>query len=1755
MKSNFKLSRVAASVAVAITGLAVSHAAFAGPGFVDATAPNGVDTFRLGTYFAYSPSGMRIAPTPEAGGLNNTGTALRKFIDPLPLPGAANAKLMADGSTSKYIPVAVGSKWRNPQGFVTGHDYYEIGVVEYTDKFHSDLKKATTLRGYVQIDHEASNGRAALPGSISFALTYPNGTPIMIAGTDANGKMNGSKVQALAVDKPHFLGPVIAATKDVPTRLKVHNLLPIGRAQSLNADELGNPLPDANGVFTISARNGDLFLPVDRSILGAGVGPDGWTEYTQNRASVHLHGGDTPWISDGTPHQWITPAGENDPANPLSLAAAFNDPARALDPAMLPNYVKGASTQNVPDMNDPGDGAMTLYFPNGQSARFIWYHDHTFGSTRLNVYAGMASAYLITDDTEAALINGGKVGPVPAVGVPDTRLTVAAVLPPAERTIPMVLQDRTFVPDDIALQDARWNTSAWGEPGDSWFPHVYETVQDPGQANNWNAVGRWHYGPWFWPVFPALYALPEGTYSPANYENTVTTTPEAWNDTPIINGVAYPTMEVDPTTYRFRLLNAANDRMMTFNLFEAVTTATLVDGSTVTTTVTDAAGALIPSEINMIPAAVVAAADACPAGDLRTSEITTVAGVGTGKFCIPETWPTDGRIGGVPAPQAAGPTIYQVASEGGWLPKVATFEPTPINYVTDKGRIVVLNVDLGRSGLFLAPAERADIVVDFSQYAGKTLLVYNDSGAPVPAGDPRNDLFTGIGDQSGSGGAEDTKPGYGPNTRTMMQIKVKPLAANAPVPTPLDPVALNAAISRAYFSDPDRRPIVAQDVYDGYDGGWTGMSPTDMYGDIYLGSLRNPVFTFTAGTPSDGIASILIKQDALGNVIGSGKGYMKAPLVNIPAPSGANGKQATGLATLKLDKVTVTNPGSGYTSAPLVTFVGGGGTGATGGAFLSADPASVFIAAPGNYGSYSGPIQASFSPAPGATPNTPAGVRATGYANVVNGKLTGITVLNNGSGYVATPLISVIARKVTFDPLTGAPIVGASIPGTGGKATIKGKVDSVILYATDHTTPAKTVATKGGGGYTDLNLLQINLRNGLPLNGLGQPIGTPAAASATGKVFDVTLSHPGSGYTGAVTATFTPTGGETPATTGLVAAEATVNLASAGAKESYLVKTKAIQELFDPTYGRLNATLGVEIPFTSALTQTTIPLGYVDENTEEFADGETQIWKITHNGVDSHPVHFHLLNVQVINRVGWDGFIQPAEPREMGWKETVMMSPLEDIIVAVRAKKPTLPGFGVPLSQRLLDPTQPEGSPFGFTQIDPVTGNPKVVTNRMQNFGWEYVWHCHILGHEENDFMRPIIFNANEVLAAAPTLAPPVVSADGSTATLSFVDRSDTEYKFSVRRAGYTALGKGDYQEIGTELANGVGYVDNTLLPNERYAYQVAAISAAGESLSDEYTVGTFAVPAAPSLSASSISGTQVVLTWTIPAGTALTGYTITRTGGLGGPVTLPPQGAAALSFTDNTVMGDTFYSYVVTAVNSDKSTASNTATVTTAANALAAPDTLAANFSTTRVQLSWADKSTTETQFLVERATVVGGVPGAYITLATVPSTSSADVVNTYTYNNTVGLNPTQVAVGSTYVYRVTAQRVDGVGVVTSSAASTGFTVAFVAPTVPTGLAAPTVVRVGNTNVVTLTWTNNVPAGAPPVTSTRIQRATNAAFTTGVINSTITNGGQTGTVTVGRGALAAPNPPAYYFRLRSVNAAGQTTFSPLASIGPVATQ
>ena len=136
------------------------------------------------------------------------------------------------------------------------------------------------------------------------------------------------------------------------------------------------------------------------------------------------------------------------------------------------------------------------------------------------------------------------------------------------------------------------------------------------------------------------------------------------------------------------------------------------------------------------------------------------------------------------------------------------------------------------------------------------------------------------------------------------------------------------------------------------------------------------------------------------------------------------------------------------------------------------------------------------------------------------------------------------------------------------------------------------------------------------------------------------------------------------------------------------------------------------------------------------ADG-TQIWRITHNGVDTHPVHFHLFDVQTLNRVTWDNIIIPNDSNELGWKETLRVSPLEDTIVALRPVIPELP-WELPNAIRNLNPAMPIGATAVFNNIDP-QGNPtNPITNQLVNFGWEYVYHCHILSHEEMDMMRPV---------------------------------------------------------------------------------------------------------------------------------------------------------------------------------------------------------------------------------------------------------------------------------------------------------------------------------------------------------------------------------------------------------------------------------
>lgn len=82
-------------------------------------------------------------------------------------------------------------------------------------------------------------------------------------------------------------------------------------------------------------------------------------------------------------------------------------------------------------------GTATCQYPNKQRATTLWYHDHSLGITRLNVYAGPSGFYIIRGGSDDNII-GNLPGPAPALGDP------AGV---DYFEIPIVIQDRSFNAD------------------------------------------------------------------------------------------------------------------------------------------------------------------------------------------------------------------------------------------------------------------------------------------------------------------------------------------------------------------------------------------------------------------------------------------------------------------------------------------------------------------------------------------------------------------------------------------------------------------------------------------------------------------------------------------------------------------------------------------------------------------------------------------------------------------------------------------------------------------------------------------------------------------------------------------------------------------------------------------------------------------------------------------------------------------------------------------------------------------------------------------------------------------------------------------------------------------------------------------------------------------------------------------------------------------------------------------------------------
>ena len=114
----------------------------------------------------------------------------------------------------------------------------------------------------------------------------------------------------------------------------------------------------------------------------------------------------------------------------------------------------------------------------------------------------------------------------------------------------------------------------------------------------------------------------------------------------------------------------------------------------------------------------------------------------------------------------------------------------------------------------------------------------------------------------------------------------------------------------------------------------------------------------------------------------------------------------------------------------------------------------------------------------------------------------------------------------------------------------------------------------------------------------------------------------------------------------------------------------------------------------------------MDEVTENPEVGDTEVWEIHNTTADAHPMHVHELAFEVVNRQGL--LLGGAEG--------------EDVVQPIK-----LAG----------NPTPPPSWETGVK--DTVVALPGQVTRIRAHFETpgQYVWHCHIVEHEDNEMMRP----------------------------------------------------------------------------------------------------------------------------------------------------------------------------------------------------------------------------------------------------------------------------------------------------------------------------------------------------------------------------------------------------------------------------------
>jgi FtsP/CotA-like multicopper oxidase with cupredoxin domain len=268
-----------------------------------------------------------------------------------------------------------------------------------------------------------------------------------------------------------------------------------------------NDLKDAGGNYL------PHLLPVDQTLHwanppGGTVGRDKRPSFTSTPGSytgpvpmiTHVHGavgvGDE---SDGYAEAWYLPAASDIPADYATTGTWYDFFSAKASTAF------GAAW---------GLGYATFQYPNPDRACTNWYHDHTLGMTRLNVYAGPAGFYIIRGGPDDVVL--------------DSTTGLPAVLPgPAPREGDKFPPNKPYREIALAIQDRSFN-----EDGSLFYPDAREFFD--------GIVGDF---------------IPDGEFSPI-------WNPEFFGNTIIVNGNTWPFQTVEQRRYRFRLLNGCQSRFL-----------------------------------------------------------------------------------------------------------------------------------------------------------------------------------------------------------------------------------------------------------------------------------------------------------------------------------------------------------------------------------------------------------------------------------------------------------------------------------------------------------------------------------------------------------------------------------------------------------------------------------------------------------------------------------------------------------------------------------------------------------------------------------------------------------------------------------------------------------------------------------------------------------------------------------------------------------------------------------------------------------------------------------------------------------------------------------------------------------------------------------------------------------------------------------------------------------------------------------------